>query len=56
MYTKDLTKSIHLRLENDLYEFVKADADNYEMTVSNYIRMLLRATKNLIDAETEKEA
>lgn len=51
MYNKDLEKRITIRLENDLYDFVKKDADDYEMSVSNYIRMLLRMSKNLVENE-----
>lgn len=56
MYTKDLKKNVNLRLEKDLFDFVEKDAKDYGMSVSAYIRMLLRMSKNLVEKQEYEKA
>lgn len=54
MYTKDKKHKVELRLNDELFEFVKADAENYEMSVSSYVRMLLQMSKQLVEKQRKE--
>ena len=61
MYTKDKTHRITLRLNEEQFEFVKANAEMLDVSPSDFLRMVINSalsmqklTKPKIDAITEK--
>lgn len=61
MYTKDKTHRITLRLNEEQFEFVKANAEMLDVSPSDFLRMVINSSLSLqkmakpkIDALTEK--
>jgi menaquinone-dependent protoporphyrinogen IX oxidase len=61
MYTKDKTHRITLRLNDEQFEFVKANAEMLDVSPSDFLRMVINSSLSLqkmakpkIDALTEK--
>lgn len=44
MYTKDKSHRITLRLNEDQFEFVKESADRYDVSPSEFLRMVVNST------------
>ena len=61
MYTKDKTHRITLRLNEEQFEFVKANAEMLDVSPSDFLRMVINSALSMqklakpkIDALTEK--
>lgn len=61
MYTKDKTHRITLRLNEEQFEFVKANAEMLDVSPSDFLRMVINSALSMqklakpkIDAITEK--
>lgn len=44
MYTKDKSHRITLRLNEEQFEFVKESADRYDVSPSEFLRMVVNST------------
>jgi len=54
MYTKDKSNRITLRLNDEQFEFVKANADMLDVSPSEFLRMVVNSTMAMTKKAIEK--
>jgi uncharacterized protein (DUF1778 family) len=54
MYTKDKNNRITLRLNDEQFEFVKANADMLDVSPSEFLRMVVNSTMSLTKKAMQK--